>query len=116
MRAFGKTFEAMREERMRSGSRHSTTRPSLRVVDRHPQVRLDVFALQVLQQLDRLDAVGLERLVGHAEELGRAPRRSPAILTWNSSISTCSMSMAFLRAWREASSNSPAESTASAIR
>ena len=38
------------------------------------------------------------------------------ILTWNSSTSTVSMSIAFLRAWREASSNSPAESTASAIR
>ena len=38
------------------------------------------------------------------------------ILTWNSSTSTCSTSTAFLRAWREASSNSPADSTASAIR
>ena len=36
--------------------------------------------------------------------------------TWNSSVSTCSTSMAFLRAWRAASSNSPADSTASAIR
>jgi len=51
--------------------------PLLRVVDRQPLVLLDVLALQVLQQLHRLDAVRLERLVGHAEELGqrRADRR-----------------------------------------
>jgi hypothetical protein len=43
--------------------------PLLRVVDRQPQVRLDVLALQVAQQVHRLDAIGLERLIGHAEVL-----------------------------------------------
>ena len=49
----------------------------LGVVDRHPLVALDVLALQVLQQVHRLDAIRLEGLVGHAEELGqrRADRR-----------------------------------------
>ena len=43
--------------------------PVLAVVDRHPLVLLDVLALQVFQQIRRLDAVGFVRLVGHAEEL-----------------------------------------------
>ena len=42
----------------------------LRLVDRHPHVALDVFALQVLQQLAGLHPVCLVRLVGHTEELG----------------------------------------------
>ncbi len=48
-----------------------------RVVDRHPLVAFDVLALQVLKQLGGLHSIGLERLVGHAEELGerRADRR-----------------------------------------
>ena len=41
------------------------------VVDRQPLVGLDVLALQVLQQLRGLDAVGLVRLVRHAEKLGQ---------------------------------------------
>src|SRR5262249_17471025 len=46
----------------------------LGVLDRDPLVRLDVFALQVLQQIHRLDAIRLEGLVGSSEELGQ--RRS----------------------------------------
>ena len=44
-------------------------RPSFAVLDRHPLVRIDVLALQVLQQIHRLDAIRLERLVRHAEKL-----------------------------------------------
>ena len=38
-----------------------------RIVDRHPHAALDELAAHVLEQIDRLDAVCLERLVGHAE-------------------------------------------------
>ena len=41
----------------------------LGVLDRHPLVGFDVLALQVLQQIHRLDAIRLEGLVGDAEEL-----------------------------------------------
>ena len=48
------------------------------LVNRQPLIGLDVFALQVLQQIRRLDAVSLERLIRRAEEFreGRADRRN----------------------------------------
>src|SRR6185503_11217044 len=51
--------------------------PLLRFVDRQPLVRFHVLALQILEQVHRLDPVWLVGLVGHAEELGerRADRR-----------------------------------------
>ncbi len=48
----------------------------------------DVVALDVPQQVRRLDAVGLERLVRYAEELGERLHRSTRSFTWNSSIRT----------------------------
>ncbi len=50
------------------GRHHHDAR--LGVLERHPVVRLGVVALDVLQQVRRLDAVGLVGLVGDAEELG----------------------------------------------
>ena len=42
----------------------------LGVVDRHPRAALEEFAVQVLEELERLDAIVLERLVRHVE-IGR---------------------------------------------
>lgn len=41
----------------------------LGVVQGEPLVLFDIVALEIFQEFDRLDAVSLERFVGHAEEL-----------------------------------------------
>ncbi len=40
------------------------------ILDRQPLVLFNILAAQILHQVDRLDAIRLERLVRHPEELG----------------------------------------------
>ena len=107
--------DAIRELRIRSGSRHSTIRPSFvssigsqRFASTYSRFRFFSRSIGLMRS-------GLKASYGTPKNLASAAPIA-GILTWNSSLSTCSTSIAFLRAWRAASSNSPADSTASAIK
>ena len=100
---------------MRSGSRHRTTSPSLVSSIASHWLASTYSRFRFFSSSVGLTRSGLYGSYGTLKNLDSAAPIA-GILTWNSSVSTCSTSIAFLRACREASSNSPAESTASAIR
>src|SRR5713226_10439622 len=98
----------MREERMRSGSRHRTTSPSLvSSIASHwlasTYSRFRFFSSSVGLMRSALNAsYGTPKNFDSAAPIA-------GILTWNSSVSTCSTSIAFLRACRERSEEHTSE-------
>ena len=96
----------MRELRIRSGSRHRTTRPSLASSIGSHWLRSTYSRFRFFSRSDGLMRSALNGSYGTPKNFDSAAPIAGS-LTWNSSISTVSMSIAFLRAWRDASSNSP---------